>query len=142
MTSSSNNISSGRLNYKLKGKRIKLLYTNDPFSALKPGATGVIEYTFYKYGKTCIRVSWNKPSCTNAAYLINTQTITRMNHTLLSLCLMSNSRESMSPCQRYRIKLKARLKLKAQYDDTPLLSSGTDCCSCADILSASFCFGV
>ena len=52
---------SGRLNFTLRGKRVKLLYTNDPKAKIPTtsGATGTIDYTFENYGKICYRVSWS-----------------------------------------------------------------------------------
>lgn len=47
----------------LKKKEIKQILnfsdSCDPFTVLKPGATGIINYTFDNYGKTCILVSWD-----------------------------------------------------------------------------------
>jgi hypothetical protein len=52
---------SRRLNFTLRDKRVKLLYTNDPKAKLPTtsSATGTIDYTFENYGKTCTRVSWS-----------------------------------------------------------------------------------
>jgi hypothetical protein len=43
--------------YRLKDKRVKLLYTNDPYTGLRLGATGIIDYGFGNLGKTCISVT-------------------------------------------------------------------------------------
>jgi hypothetical protein len=45
--------------YRLKDKRVKLLYTNDPYTGLRLGATGIIDYGFGNLGKTCISVTWD-----------------------------------------------------------------------------------
>jgi hypothetical protein len=45
--------------YTLKGKRVKLTHTNDPFTKLQPGMTGTIKYTFDNLGIRCISVNRN-----------------------------------------------------------------------------------
>jgi hypothetical protein len=38
--------------YRLKDKRVKLLYTNDSYTGLRLGATGIIDYRFGNLGDT------------------------------------------------------------------------------------------
>lgn len=49
-------VPSSQFDYRLKGKRVKLLYTSDPYTGMRPGATGIIQYRFNNLDKTCISV--------------------------------------------------------------------------------------
>ncbi len=53
-----------QFNFALQGKIVKLVYTNDPYTGLKPGATGTIAYTFKNLDKTCISVVWHNSNST------------------------------------------------------------------------------
>ena len=48
-----------QFDYTLKGKRTKLIHTNDPITKLQPGTTGTIKYTFDSLGIRCISVDWH-----------------------------------------------------------------------------------
>jgi hypothetical protein len=48
--------------YQLKGRRVRLIHTDDPWTKLEEGDLGTVEYVFINLGEMVMSVKWDSGS--------------------------------------------------------------------------------